>query len=81
MAMASTRPNRVSVFSEKPISFITANVAINDTGIVSIGMMTARQFWRKNMMTTITINVVRRNVVRRSDNDSRTKSVEFCTTW
>ena len=80
MAMASTRPNSVRVLMLKPISFITANVAISDTGMVIIGMMTARQFCRKIMMTSITISVVSRNVTSTSSMDLCTKSVEFITT-
>ena len=44
MAMASTSPKSVSVLIVKPNSFITANVAIRETGIVIIGISTARQF-------------------------------------
>ena len=44
MAMASTMPKSDSVLSENPMTFITAKVAMSDTGMVSMGMTTARQF-------------------------------------
>lgn len=72
MAMASTRPKSVSVLSEKPIIFITANVPMSDTGMVSIGMMTALQFWRKIRMTIITMSVVSQKVITTSSMDSCT---------
>ena len=37
-----------------PMSFITAKVATRDTGIVIIGITTARQFCRKSRITSIT---------------------------
>ena len=77
MAMASTRPNRVRVLMVKPNSFITANVAISDTGMVSIGIITARQLWRKNRITTITISVVSTKVTSTSSTDSVITSVVF----
>ena len=77
MAMASTRPNRVRVFMVKPNSFITANVAISDTGMVSIGIITALQLWRKNRITTITISVVSTKVTSTSSTDSVITSVVF----
>ena len=43
MAMARTSPNKVRVLSENPKSFITANVAIRETGIAIIGIITALQ--------------------------------------
>ena len=62
------------------MSFITAKVAMSDTGMVSMGMMTARQLWRKSRMTIITMTVVSRRVTRRSSMDSVTKSVELSST-
>ena len=44
MAMARIRPKSVRVFIENPNSCITANVPINDTGIVRHGMSVALQF-------------------------------------
>ena len=72
MAMASTRPKRVRVLSEKPNTFITAKVAMSDTGMVIIGMTTARQFWRNMSITTITIRVVSMKVMKRSDMEACT---------
>ncbi len=65
IAIASTRPKSVSVFSVKPIIFITAKVPISETGIVSIGITTALQFCRKIRITTITISDVSTNVTNR----------------
>lgn len=75
MAIARTRPKRVRVLREKPSSFITANVAISDTGIAIIGMMTARQLWRKMRMTSMTMRVVSTNVTSTSSIEAVTKSV------
>ncbi len=73
--MARTNPNRVRVLRVNPISFITAKVAINDTGIVIIGMITARQLWRNKRITSITINVVSKKVISTSSIEAETKSV------
>ncbi len=75
MAMASTRPKRVRVFSVNPITFITAKVAMSDTGTVSIGIITARQFWRNSSITSITMRVVSANVTSTSSIEASTKSV------
>ncbi len=80
MAIASTSPNSVRVLIVKPISFITAKVAISDTGIVIIGMITALQLWRKTSMISITIRVVSTNVTSTSSIDAVTKSVVFIST-
>ena len=80
MAMASTRPKSVRVLRVNPISFMTAKVAMSETGIVSIGMMTALQLWRKNMMTIITMSVVSTKVTSTSSMEAVTKSVEFMIT-
>ncbi len=80
MAIASTSPNSVRVLIVKPISFITAKVAISDTGIVIIGMTTALQLWRKTSMISITIRVVSTNVTSTSSIDAVTKSVVFIST-
>ena len=75
MAMASTMPNSDRVLSVKPMIFITANVAIRLTGMVSIGMMTALQFCRNSRMTSMTIRDVSMNVTITSSIDAFTKSV------
>ena len=77
MATASTRPKRVSVLMENPSSFITAKVEMSDTGMESIGMMTARQLCRNSRITIMTISVVSSSVTSRSSMDSVTKSVEL----
>ncbi len=45
---------------------MTANVAISDTGMAIIGIMTARQLCKKISMTIITISVVSTNVTSTS---------------
>ncbi len=60
-----------------PMSFITAKVATRDTGIVIIGITTARQFCRKSRITSITMSVVSRNVTITSSMEASTKSVVF----
>jgi hypothetical protein len=46
-------PSKLSMFSEKPSSSITARVAISDTGMAMVGMIVVRQLCRK-MKTTAT---------------------------
>ena len=49
--MASTRPNMLRVLMEVPKAFMTAMVPRSTMGTARVGMMVARQFWRKmNMM-------------------------------
>ena len=55
-----------------PITFITANVAMSDTGIVSMGMMTALQFCRKRRITMSTMSEVSMKVVSTSSMDAVT---------
>ncbi len=43
--IASTMPSRLSIFNEKPITCMTARVAINETGMAMVGMSVVRQFW------------------------------------
>ena len=47
MPMASTRPKSERLFSEKPKRAMKMNVPISETGTATIGMIVARQFWRK----------------------------------
>ncbi len=49
-----------------PMSFMTANVAMSDTGMVSMGIITARQFCRNMRITIITMSVVSTNVTATS---------------
>ena len=53
MPMASTRPNRERLFSEKPNSDMKKKVPMSEMGIATLGMIAARQVWR-NSRTTIT---------------------------
>ena len=48
MPIASTRPNSVRLFSVKPITAMTANVPMSDTGTSIIGRIIARQSCRNN---------------------------------
>ncbi len=75
IAIASTSPNRVKVFKENPINFITANVAISDTGIAIIGIMTALQLCKNSSITTITMSVVSANVTSTSSIEAVTNDV------
>ena len=54
MPMASTRPNKVSMLSEKPAAKSTASVPISETGMAMIGTIAIRHDCRKTMMTTTT---------------------------
>src|ERR1700750_17805 len=54
MPMASTRPKSVNVFSENPNADMTANVAINEDGVETIGMIAVRQDCRNTRTTTTT---------------------------
>ncbi len=54
MPMASTRPNKVRLLSEKPSSAITAKVPTSETGIAMIGISAVRQLCRKIRITTTT---------------------------
>ena len=62
MATARISPNNVSVLIEKPNAAITANVPINDTGMVIQGIITALQFCKNRKITRITSKVVSKNV-------------------
>ena len=52
--MASTRPSRVMVFSEKPKISITPKVPIREMGTAIAGTMVARQFCSERNTTRIT---------------------------
>ena len=52
--IARTSPHSVSVLIEKPKAAIIANVATSETGIASIGMIVARNPWRKTKTTSRT---------------------------
>ena len=72
IAIAKTRPKRVSVLIENPINFITANVAISETGMVREGIIIALKFCKKIRMTSITIREVSTNVTNTSSIDALT---------
>ena len=52
--MASTMASRVRVLIEKPSAQITKQVPISETGMVTIGTVTARGERRKNRITAST---------------------------
>ena len=58
MAIASTKPKRVRVFTENPNKCMTAKVQISDTGMVRDGIITARQFCKNNKITSMTSDAV-----------------------
>ena len=80
MAIANTKPKRVSIFTENPNKCMTAKVQISDTGMVRDGIITARQFCKNNKITSMTSNVVSTNVTNTSSIEADTKSVVSRTT-
>ncbi len=52
--VASVMPNRVSVLMENPSSLTNAKVPINETGIVTAGMIVLRQSSRNTKITRMT---------------------------
>ena len=52
--IASTKPKSERLLIENPNSIIKKNVPTSETGIAKIGMIAARQFWRKTIMTKTT---------------------------
>jgi hypothetical protein len=75
MPMASTRPNRDRLFSEKPKTCMTASVPMSDTGTASSGMMEARQLCRKRMTTKTTSSTASTSVVSTDLIEARTNLV------
>ena len=75
MPIASTSPNSVRLFSEKPSSAITANVPISDTGTSIMGMSVARQSWRKISTTMKTRTNASKRVLYTSWTDSSMNTV------
>ena len=65
-------PKSVSVFIEKSKSLRNANVPMSDTGIVSVGMIVLRQFWRNKNITRTTRPIASPSVFNTSMIDSRT---------
>src|SRR5206468_12812514 len=73
--VASVIPNSVSEFMEKPNIFMKAKVPIKDTGMVTAGMMVARQSSRKRKITMMTIRIASSSVVTTSFTESPTTVV------
>ena len=68
--VANVMPNSVSELMEKLKSLMNANVPISETGIVTAGMMVARQSSRNRKMTVMTMKTAIASV----DNTSRIES-------
>ena len=75
MPMASTSPNKEMLFKLNLKAAITAKVPTMATGTASMGISTARQFWRKAKTTTPTKMIARNKVFTTSATDSRMKGV------
>src|ERR1700677_1144660 len=73
---ASVIPNSVSELMEKPKTLMNAKVPISETGIVTAGMMVARQSSRKRKMTIMTIAIASPSVTNTSRIESPTMVVE-----
>ena len=71
MPMASTNPNSVKLFREKPSAAMTANVPINETGTSIIGRIMARQSCKNTSTTSPTRITASRRVLKTSRTDSR----------
>ena len=73
--IASTSPNRVKVFTEKPSTAIAANVPTSETGTVIAGMIVARKVSRNTYTTKTTSSIASTRVQITSLIDSVTKRV------
>ena len=73
--IASTRPNRVTVFVVSPSAFMNANVPMSETGIVTAGIKVARQSCRKMNTTRKTRSPASTSVRTTSPIDSDTNCV------
>ena len=74
--VASVMPNSVSELMEKPKILMKAKVPISETGMVTAGMMVARQSSRKRKMTTMTMTMASASVTSTSRMESPTTVVE-----
>src|SRR5580692_10689059 len=74
--VASVIPNNVSELIENPNTLMNANVPISDTGIVTAGIIVARQSSRNRKITTITIVIASASVTSTSRIESPTTVVE-----
>ena len=75
MPMASTRPNIVSVLTEKPSIGKNMNVPMSDTGTVSSGISVARRLCRKMNTTSVTRMTASKKVWMISSIDASTAGV------
>ena len=75
MPIDSTRPKSDSVFSEKPITSITAKVPISETGTATSGMIDARQVCRNTITTITTSRIASNSVSTTAVIELRTKTV------
>src|SRR5450755_2516645 len=73
--VASVMPNSVSELIEKSKILMKAKVPISETGIVTAGMMVARQSSKKRKITTMTIRMASSSVVTTSLTESPTTVV------
>src|SRR5438552_17959308 len=73
--VASVIPNSVSELMENPNILMNAKVPINDTGIVTAGIMVARQSKRNRNMTIMTMTMASSRVVTTSLTESPTTVV------
>src|SRR3954453_23261555 len=73
--VASVIPKSVSELMENPNILMNANVPISDTGMVTAGIMVARQSSRNRKMTMITITMASSRVVITSLTESPTTVV------
>src|SRR3546814_18172403 len=73
MPIESTSPNSDSVFSEKPNTYMTANVPTNETGTATSGMIDARQVWRKRNTKMTTSRVASTSETNKPSTDAWTQ--------
>src|SRR5438552_696464 len=73
--VASVIPNSVSELIEKPNILMNANVPIRETGIVTAGMMVARQSNKNRKITMMTMRTASSRVVMTSFTESPTTVV------
>src|ERR1017187_2159051 len=73
--VASVMPKSVNELMEKPKSLIKANVPMSETGMVTAGMMVARQSSKKRKITTMTMTIASESVTSTSRIESPTTVV------
>ena len=73
--VARVMPKSVSELIEKPKTLMKANVPISDTGIVTAGIMVARQSSRKRKITMMTMMIASSSVLTTSFTESPTTVV------